>query len=139
MNFKNRHNQKTICLIKGDPKYKIDLSDIFYKDIAKLIHNQGYKFISSESEAFIKAPNADAYILFSRGGTRGKWITEPKIYIGAPDHYKEHGNIKDLNIVSIGDKTFNGDESKASLESHWSLSKKDQEKIEQWLKNLMKD
>ncbi len=136
MTFKNRHNQKTICLIKGNPKYKIDSSDRFYKDITKLIYNQGYKFISSESEAFTKAPKADAYILFSRGGTRGKWITEPKIYIGAPDHHKEHGSAKDLNIVSVGDETFNGDKSKASLESHWSLSKKDQDKIERWLTNL---
>ncbi len=126
--------QKTICLIKGNPKYWINISDKFYKDIKLVVQSCGFNFVTSESEQFVQAPDADMYILFSRGCGRARFIQDPIAYIGCGNSERNgHPNAKNIWLVSDGDNTSSGDTTQRSMIAHWTLTNINKRLLRQWL------
>jgi hypothetical protein len=125
-----------IVVVRGNKKYEIGISKKFYNDIKKIVEKVGYSIKFVDPIAYTPLPKAKAYIVFSKGGSRGKWIKKPTAYLGAPDHFQSFKNPEDINLLTPGDKTHLGDLSKTSLEKHWTLLPENAKKLEKWLRSL---
>ena len=124
-----------IIVYKGNPKYfLLGISDKFYKDLDTLIKNNQFNPIFMESRPYESIPDADGYILFSLGGSKGKFIKKPKLYIGADDYYRQSGSKQDISLTASGDKTLEGKLTGESLKQHWTLTPKMKSDINRWLK-----
>jgi len=125
------NKELTVLFIKGNPKYWIKgKSEEFYNKIKKIIIDEGYKYIESESNVDVsKLPAADIYIGFSRGnGYFCKSLkTKLKIAIGGNPNKRKKCHF--ILVNNPDDKTFTGDLSKDSLSAHWTLTSDQENRI----------
>jgi len=133
MTFQKRHNPRTLILIKGNPKYWLNISQKFYNDIKQVFKD--FKIIEIESDIISSnipktTPN-DIILGFSRGCGYAKRLKHQGykgIFVGIGCSKYEP---QDYQLKNPNDKTDTGDMSQGSLKAHWTLTPEMIKKLEE--------
>ena len=131
-----------IVFYKGNPKYWIPgVSEKFYSDIINIVKRNGFNLQMEESEPGTPIYPADAYIVFSRGAGRAKWIpkSKPIAFLGSEKEYQIRRGPFDISLKTLGDLTemnIPSSHSKESLIKHWTLTTENSKRLDKWLKKI---